>query len=83
MRIRVGTYAPIETAFNLTADHPLIVLALVVFVAIPLLLGWMHEGRFFGECLIVGIRFFKHEAFAWAEFLRRLKRELTSWKAGT
>jgi len=71
----------VSTAFNLAADHPLIALAFVVFVAIPLLVGWMHEGRFFGECLIVAIRFFKHEAFAWREFLRRLKRELTTWKS--
>jgi len=68
---------------SLVADHPLIALAFFVFVGIPLLVGWMHEARFFGECLIVGIRFFKHEAFAWAEFLGRLKRELMSWKAGT
>lgn len=70
-----------ETAVKLGADHPLIALALLVFVAIPLLNGWMHEGRFFGECLIVGIRFFKHEVSAWREFLDRLRRELSSWKA--
>lgn len=47
----------------------------------PLLIGWMHEGRFFGECLIGAIRFFKHETLLWREFLRRLKWELTTWKA--
>lgn len=62
-------------------DHPLIAVAVMVFVAIPLVNGWMHEGRFFGECLIVGIHFFKNEILAWAKFLRRLKRELTTWKA--
>ena len=41
----------------------------------------MHEGRFFGECFIVGIRFFKHELSAWREFVGRLKRELTDWKS--
>jgi ACR3 family arsenite efflux pump ArsB len=70
-----------ESAVSLAADHPLIALSLLVFVGIPLVLGWMHEGRFFGECAIVGIRFFKHEVDAWADFLRRLKRELTTWKA--
>lgn len=71
----------VKTALNLAADHPLIALAFVVFVGIPLLIGWMHEGRFFGECLIVAIRFLKHETSLWREFLRRLKRELTTWKA--
>jgi hypothetical protein len=70
-----------ETAVNLAADHPLIALALLIFVGIPLLLGWMHEGRFFGECLIVAIRFIKHEVSAWKEFVGRLKRELTVWKS--
>ncbi len=70
-----------ETAVTLAADHPLIALAFFVFVAIPLLLGWMHEGRFFGECLIVGIRLFKHEVFAWQDYLWRLKQALTMWKA--
>jgi hypothetical protein len=66
---------------ELAVDHPLIALSLLVFVGVPLVLGWMHEGRFFGECLIVGIRFFKHELFAWREFLNRLKRELTTGKS--
>jgi hypothetical protein len=70
-----------DSAVALFDDHPLIALSLLIFVAIPLLLGWMHEGRFFGECFIVGIHFFKHEVSAWAEFLRRLKRELTTWKS--
>jgi hypothetical protein len=71
----------VATAVNLAADHPLIALALLVFVALPLLNGWMHEGRFFGECLIVGIRFFKHEVSLWRGFLGRLKCELTSWES--
>jgi hypothetical protein len=71
----------VEDVLKVVGDHPLIALALLVFVGIPLLLGWMHEGRFFGECAIVAIRFFKHEVTAWREFLRRLKRELSSWKS--
>ena len=71
----------VATAVNLATDHPLIALGLVVFVAMPLLLGWMHEGRFFGECLIVGIRFFKHEVMLWKDYGARLKHELTTWKA--
>lgn len=70
-----------ETAVTLGRDHPLIALSLLLLVAVPLLLGWMHEARFFGECLIVGIRFFKHEVSAWRDYLRRLKRELTTWKS--
>ena len=69
-----------ETAVRLSADHPLIALALLIFVAVPLALGWMHEGRFFGECMIIGIRFFKHELTLWRKFVARLKRELTTWK---
>lgn len=70
----------VRAAVTLLTDHPLIALALVVFVALPLLNGWMHEGRFFGECLIVAIRFFKHEVSLWRGFLIRLKRELTTWE---
>ena len=70
-----------QTFIRHAADHPLIALALLIFVAIPLLVGWMHEARFFGECFIVGIRFFKHEVFAWREFLARLRRELSDWKS--
>jgi len=64
-----------------TVGHPLIALSLLIFVGIPLFLGWMHEGRFFGECFFVGVRFFKHEVLAWVDLLRRLKRELTTWKS--
>lgn len=60
-------------------DHPLIALALVVFVAIPLVNGWMHEARFFGECAIVGVRFFKHEMRAWRELLGRFRHEFSTW----
>jgi hypothetical protein len=70
----------VGTAVNLAADHPLIALALVVFVALPLLNGWLHEGRFFGECLIVAIRFFKHEVALWRDLLARLRRALSTWK---
>jgi len=65
---------------HLAAGHPLIALSLLVFVAIPLLLGWMHEARFFGECTIVGIRFFKHEVLACREFLKRLRQEFRTWE---
>lgn len=70
-----------QNLLGATLDHPLIALALFVFGAIPLLLGWLHEGRFFAECMIVAIRFLKHEVLAWEDYLRRLKRELTTWKA--
>lgn len=69
-----------ETSLDLAADHPLIALAFLVFVGIPLLIGWMHETRFFAECGIVGIRFFKHEVSLWRGFLSRLRRELSTWK---
>jgi hypothetical protein len=68
----------VATTVKLASDHPLIAL---ILLGIPLLNGWMHEGRFFTECLIVGIRFFKHELLAWADIFRRLKRELTTWKS--
>jgi len=40
----------------------------------------MQETRYLGECVIVGIRFLKHEHLAWGEFLGRLKCEFTTWK---
>jgi len=69
-----------EEILNVSAGHPLIVVTLIVFVGIPLLLGWMHELRFFAECGIVGIRFFKHEVSAWREFIKRLRDELRTWE---
>jgi hypothetical protein len=39
------------------------------------------EARFFAECFIVAIRFFKHEVAVWLDYLRGLKRELRTWKA--
>jgi len=69
-----------ETAVSVAANHPLIALSIVIFVGVPLLLGWMHELRFFAECGVVGIRFFKHEVLAWRELLKRLKREISTWQ---
>lgn len=71
----------VATVTKFAVDHPLIALAVLILVGIPLLIGWLHEARFFGECLIVGIRFLKHELSLWKEFGARLKRELSSWKA--
>ncbi|HEX3067499.1 MAG TPA: hypothetical protein VHX14_02915 [Thermoanaerobaculia bacterium] len=69
-----------EEILKISAGHPLIALSLLVFVGIPLLIGWMHEARFFAECGIVGIRFFKHEVSAWRGFLKRLRAELRTWE---
>lgn len=63
------------------ADHPVIAVFFIVFLGIALIIGVMHETRFFGECLIVAIRFLKHEVLAWRDFLERLWRELTTWKS--
>jgi len=68
-----------DTAVRLFADQPLIALSLTIFVGIPLMLGWMHEARFFAECALIGIQFFKHEASAWRDFIKRLLDELSSW----
>lgn len=69
----------VATAVRLAADHPLEAVSLLVFVAIPLVVGWMHEARYLAECSIVGIRFFKHEVALWRGFVARLKRELSTW----
>jgi|GEM_PF-3256132 len=69
-----------EEALILVTNHPLIALSLLIFGFIPWLNGVMHEARYFGECGIVGIRFFKHEVLAWREFLKRLRREVSSWE---
>ena len=69
-----------DTAVELFADHPLIALSLLILIGIPLLLGWMHEARFFAECGIVGIRFFKHEVRDWKDFMKRLRAEVRTWE---
>jgi len=74
-------YVSLDEFVPLLTDHPLIALTILVFVGIPLLVGWMHQARFFAECLIVGIRFFKHEVSLWRGFLVRLRRELRTWKS--
>jgi len=69
-----------DSAVDLFACDSLIALFLLIFVGIPLVLGWMHEARFFAECGLVGIRFFKHEVSAWRNFMKRLRAELRTWE---
>lgn len=68
-----------DAAYELL-DHPLVAFSLLIFVGFPLLVGWMHEARFFAECGIVGLRFFKHEVSAWREFIKRVRDELSTWE---
>jgi hypothetical protein len=51
----------------------------VLFLAVTLLLGLMHESLLAGEVSIVFVQRFKREAGELAEVGRRLKKELTSW----
>jgi hypothetical protein len=69
----------IEYVLTLAADHPVIVCWLVIFVAFPLLLGWMHEARIIVECGIPFIQHFKRECDEWRETWYRAKREFTEW----
>lgn len=59
--------------------HPLMWRSAAVFLAITLLLGFMHDGKIAGEISIVLVRQFKHQAAELIEVGRRLKKELTTW----
>ena len=59
--------------------HPLMWRGAAVFLAITLLLGFMHDGKIVGEISIVLIRQFKHQAAELGEVGKRLKKELTTW----
>ncbi len=67
---------------SLAADHPVVTVFFMIFLGNALVLGLMHEMRLLGECLILGVHLFKHELLAWREFLRRLRREITTWDTG-
>jgi hypothetical protein len=69
----------VQTVLALVRDHPLIALALILFVLIPLVLGWMHEGRILADCSVPLIRHFKRECREWRETGRRLRHEFESW----
>jgi hypothetical protein len=59
--------------------HPLMWSGAAVFLAITLLLGFMHDGKIAGEISIVLVRQFKHQAAELTEVAKRLKKELTTW----
>jgi hypothetical protein len=59
--------------------HPLMWRGAAVFLAITLLLGFMHDGKIAGEISIVLVRQFKHQAAELIEVGKRLKKELTTW----
>jgi hypothetical protein len=71
---------PFAAIVKTGADHPVIAISLTIYFGIALILGLLHEARFLGECVLVGIRFFNHEMRAWSDLLQRLKRELTTRK---
>jgi hypothetical protein len=59
--------------------HPLMWRGAAVFLAITLVLGFMHDGKIVGEISIVLVRQFKHQAAELIEVGKRLKKELTTW----
>lgn len=68
---------------QLARKHPLALCALVLFVGMPSVLGWMHEGRILLDCSIPLIRPFKHECTEWRESVAHVRRELTTWEDST
>ena len=59
--------------------HPLKFCVLVLFVGLPLLLGWVHEGRIILDCSVPLIRHVKLECHEWRVSLDRWKHEIATW----
>ena len=73
--------ALIQKIVHMASDHPLLAVWLCIFLSSTLLLGFLHESRILGDCLIVLVRHAKYELAACADMFRRLKNELSSWRA--
>ena len=60
-------------------EHPIIAVAAGLYFGIAVLVGAIHETRFIGEVVLLGVRFIKHEVSEYRDLIRRAKRELTTW----
>ena len=69
-----------QGVLNRAAKHPLLACWFALFFVTALFLGTLHEARLIGDCLVVVIRDVKHELQISHEVLKKLKRELTTWK---
>jgi hypothetical protein len=65
---------------NIVSDHPLIAAWLGLFLVLIVALGSMHVSRICGNFLVEVVREFKHEFLGIGKVVRRLRRELTTWK---
>ena len=70
----------VDSALRSATEHPLTATWLAVVFGLVLLLGDLHVCRIFGRFLIVIVQEVKHELLGGWEVLRRLVRELTTWK---
>jgi hypothetical protein len=79
----LGSRSPsfITAIGELASNHPFLALSIALYVAIALAVGAIHETRFAGEVVLLGLRFLKMEMNAYRDLWRRLKRELTTWKS--
>ncbi|HEY0140395.1 MAG TPA: hypothetical protein VGF48_05830 [Thermoanaerobaculia bacterium] len=66
----------VTTVAKHAADRPLVALALVLFVGVPLVLGWVHEARILVDCSIPLIRHVKHEYREWKRTIEEVRKEL-------
>ena len=59
--------------------HPIKFCAMILFVGVPLVLGWVHEGRIILDCSVPLIRHVKHEYQEWRVSLGQWKHEIATW----
>ncbi len=71
----------IAKVIGAASDHPFIAAFLGLFMTIAILLGLLHEFSILGDCLIVLVRHGKDELQDAWNVVRRLKRELSTWKS--
>lgn len=73
----------VDTALGSASEHPLTAACLVVVFGLVVLLGGLHVCRVFVRFLVVLVEEVKHELEGGWKAVRRLARELTTWKAGS
>jgi hypothetical protein len=71
----------VDTALQSAGEHPLTAAWLAVVFGLVVLLGGLHVCRVFVRFLVVIVQEVKHELAGGWEAVRRLARELTTWKS--
>jgi hypothetical protein len=70
----------VEVLITLAESNPYLLGAAALIGSFWLLRSVIHKARIFTEQLTIQVRESKGEIHEWAETLRKLKRELTTWK---